>query len=146
MYMYAKHKVATYVIFVIIWLLQGTLQVNHLETLKEIFHTLPQDDIEKALQQYGFSEAVDHLLVHQGKFHSAYEQPDEQQNVMQDLQLQQNLPDNPNLEVTSLEVATYSYVYASMSILSYLLSKSEVKPMTQVIYPTEQTNHCQSDF
>ena len=73
------------------------MSTANLETLKEIFHALPEDVIEKKLLQYGFDEAVEHLLAYQGNVH---EQPDARHN----LQLQRELSENSNLEFANLEV------------------------------------------
>lgn len=89
--------------------MQSTLQAN-LKTLREVFHTLPEDEIEKKLLQYGFDEAVEHLLAYQGKIH-------EQADAQQDLQLQHNLPENSNLEFTNPEVAIVNHNCYYMQIV-----------------------------
>lgn len=68
--------------------------------MKEIFYTLPQDDIEKALVQYGFTEAVDQLLLSQEKVHLTCL---EDREILHDqgMQLQ---TENSKLEVISIEV------------------------------------------
>ena len=76
---------------------------SNLETLKEIFHTLSQGNIEKALLQHSFSEAVDHLLACQEQMNSS--STCEQDHL--DTQLQQNETENSNLDLIRIEVISH---------------------------------------